>query len=512
MLTRDVRRIALIVVPLMLLFYVTLSFYQPAYRPQRVNDWIVSGKTDPTSTSTSPADDGSNAPAHPHTSYLPATNLDDDDIYDADDDGGSPLPTNFPGLPGGQDSPKAEEETGLTESGSGSGSPLDPDAYQEIFSLTTANKKYFFIDFGDKEAINPNLIPHPTASDTWIIVAQYDKDEMGANAPIVFEELICLAVFEDGVLRCVRSATVLPVKDTPGGNCKDKLKWFNLSHGPHDARVFWGPEKPYIVFGSNSQYTCFGLYIQDFRMLVQDGPNGGYDLTGSTMDSLAQAPQDDSWFREATEMKRPLPWGPVEKNWFPFWDPEGNMYVHYDVAPRRVFAKIDDTGSIGPDLAPQALGTDEKCLAKYMPSVAPENESVHQSTNSLRITMCKRADPACTVTADNTFIMAIFQFKSYYSFHGVYEPYVMLFHEQAPFEVRGISRKPLWIHGREAVPDRNTTDMLYVTSMSWKQHGSRYHGYLDDEMFIGFGVEDERPAAVDLLASSLVEGIGLCDE
>ena len=44
----------------------------------------------------------------------------------------------------------------------------------------------------------------------------------------------------------------------------------SLSIGPHDARVFYGPEAPFTVYGSNSGFTCFGQWIQDIRVLVHD--------------------------------------------------------------------------------------------------------------------------------------------------------------------------------------------------------------------------------------------------
>ena len=66
-----------------------------------------------------------------------------------------------------------------------------------------------------------------------------------------------------------------------------------------------------------------------------------------------------------------------------------------------------------------------------MPIVRNGQESIHQATNSLSITLCKRSDPRCVPTDDNTYIMHIFHWKSYYEFHGGYEPYVVLFKRNA---------------------------------------------------------------------------------
>ncbi|KAK3939330.1 acyltransferase family-domain-containing protein [Diplogelasinospora grovesii] len=306
----------------------------------------------------------------------------------------------------------------------------------------------------------------------------------------------CDARFVDGVLQCIGAPKNLPIAATLGDKCEGDLAFMGWNVGPHDARVFYGPKKPYTLFGSNGGFTCFGMWLQDFRVLV----DWGYEMFT----------QDD--FRVATELQRPPPYGFVEKNWFVFWDKDKQMYAHYDVAPKRVFARLGADGSMaGQDLAPFAAATDEKCMGRYLPKLAPELESIHQATNSLSITLCRRADKSCQENDGNTFIFTIFQHKTYYDFHSEYEPYVMMFRQRAPFEIYGISRKPIWIHGRQRSEGRRT-DMFYVVSMSWKTRGQKYHGYLDDVLFLSFGIEDKESGGIDVLASDLLMGLGLCSE
>ena len=405
------------------------------------------------------------------------------------------------------------QHTGLDAS---SGLNIDMSAtHTELYSVSTPDKKLFKIDFGGRQAINPSIIPHPEQPNTWIITAQLHKAADKRTSSVWFAELVCDAVFRDGgrTLGCVEPPFILPIAATVGdsNNCLGELSYFTLNIGPHDARVFYGPEAPYAVYGSNSQFTCFGQWIHDFRPLV--------DWKGD-MDILS-----DHGFRQATELQRPLPYGAVEKNWFLFWDATGQAYVHYDVAPNRVFARLELDGSVGPDLAPLAAATDLQCLQRHLPALKDaELESIHQATNSLTITLCQRSDPLCQATDLNTFILTIFQHKSFYAFHSVYEPYVMLFRRSAPFDVHGISTKPLWISGRGTPghgkkPKALTageseawdhTEMLYVTSISWKAQGNKYHGYLDDVMFIAFGREDEDTAGIDIVAGDLMKDMGLC--
>ena len=296
------------------------------------------------------------------------------------------------------------------------------------------------------------------------------------------------------------------------GSCEGDLAYYNFRTGPRDARMFYGPEAPYIAYGSQSLYTCLSIWLQDVRMLLQD-----FRLEQMTLVKL---------FKRASEVQRPPPVKGVEKNFFVFWDSDNKAYIHHDIYPHRVFAQLSFDGSVGSDLAPAIASKDGICMAKYMPTVASTHETIHQATNSLCITLCRRADPMCVPSDANTFIMTIFQHKSYYDWHSVYEPYVMLFQRSAPFAIHAISQRPLWIHGREPLtrdshsihyennPDRalpeGHSEMFYITSMSWRSHGQRYHGYIDDPLFLAFGIEDSRPAAMDVLAGDLLQDLGFC--
>lgn len=380
------------------------------------------------------------------------------------------------------------------------------DIHREVFSTSTPDGKYFLVDFKSEIGYNPNILPHETRNDSYYIVAQkldYDTQELFS-----FTEMICIAQFVGHNLQCIEEPWTLPIAATTGDKCHGDLVMLGQNIGPHDARVLYGPEIPFVVYGSNSEYTCFGQFVQDFRELVV--------WTGGK-----ETDNDTHTFSVGTELQRPAPFGKVEKNFFLFWDTAGTMYNHVDVSPRRVFAQVHSDGSSGEDLAPQAVG-DAQCMAKYMPAVAEELESIHQATNSLSITLCNRSDTSCIENDPQTYIITIFHHKSYYAFHSNYEQYVMIFNQNPPFEIYGISKKPIWFHGRgrpgegarpkwfsETEP-WDHTEMVYATSMAWKEHGQKYHGHLDDILFIGFGVEDLKTAAIDIKAGDLLLDLGLC--
>ncbi|KAI1454210.1 hypothetical protein F4805DRAFT_331635 [Annulohypoxylon moriforme] len=477
MLVREFKRLILLVLPLVLLFYTAIRYYNQSSLPSSVADWI---RQIPPVSHIFNTQHGQHVLDNQNGSQNSNSDYSDNSLSEA-------LPTNNPGNGESIDN-SFQSDHKTTHIG--------------LFSASTFNGKYFMIKFGDKLAINPNIIPHPLLDNTWIIVAnRYDSD---GSVPTNFVELACDATFnEDNTeLGCLFSPIPLPVAATGPGKCEGDLQYASLNVGPHDARVFYGPRTPFAVYGSNSQETCFGQWIQDFRVLMNWDGSG--DLQDTNVNPEEQ--EQESFFQLGTELHRPPPYSPMEKNWFLFWDPDGQMYAHYDIAPRRVFAKLGVDGSAGPDIAPlAAMNNDGECMDKYIPKPGPEHESIHQATNSLSITMCRRSDSSCLPSDTNTFLFTVFQHKTFHDFHSVYEPYVMVFRRRAPFQIHGISQKPLWIHGRDS---RNR--MFYVTSMSWKAAGQKYHGYLDDILFLNFGIEDRDTAGIDVLASDILTGLGFC--
>lgn len=456
MLVSDSRRLALIVGPLVTFLYIALRlFYQKSSLTPGLDGWV--GNT------LDQAGEGNFSHSSPEQAK------------------GIPQPSSTP-------STQEDSTVGLQD--------VSPFAtHNEIFSISTPDQKFFYLRFGDRRAMNPNILPHPLVEDRWIIVAQQYK--LPSDQKNLFLELFCSAKFRQDTLECTDPPAVLPIAATTGsdGGCQGKLGFISMNIGPHDARIFYGPLVPYTMYGSNSLHTCFGQWIQDLRALVPWGEDVATD------DKLTSG----------TELQRPPPYLPIEKNWFLFWDTDGQAYLHYEVAPTRVFAKLADDGSVGPDMAPLAAPGDQRCLDRYMPKVAPNLESIHQSTNSLAITLCKRADPSCRQSESNTFIFTIFQHKTFYNFHSEYEPYVILFRQQAPFDTYGISKKPMWINGRERRGE-TSSQMFYIMSMSWKARGQKYHGFLDDVLFLSFGIEDEDTGAIDVTAENLLRGLGLCSE
>ncbi len=193
-------------------------------------------------------------------------------------------------------------------------------------------------------------------------------------------------------------------------------------------------------------------------------------------------------FNTGTELQRPKPWHQVEKNFFLFWDKDNNMYIHNDVAPRRVYAKLNADGSVGSDLW---AARPPRATPSAWPSTSPRpwgssSPSTRRPTPSPSRCAGERIRTA-SPTTPTPFSLPSSSTKMHYGSHSTYEPYVMMFQRRAPFELYAVSTKPMWIHGRKA----SNSAMFYVTSMSWKAHDAKYHGYLDDEMFWASASEDK---------------------
>lgn len=415
---------------------------------------------------------------------------------------------------GGQDEGKSGEISKLlTPEEHEASQENEKEEHLEVFSNMTSDGSFFMIDFLGQVGFNPSILPHPVKNETWIVIAQRDKRE--DDSDVWNSELYCEAVFvkKDNVMRCVRSPLILPIASTGFSPLcieeHEMLSYMNHVRGPHDARLFWGPERPYIMYGSQSQKSCLGQWIQDLRRLAD------WDV-----EDLVVFPNQTDFYWP-TDLQRPKP-GFVEKNWFAFWSDKGDMYLHYDLKrDHRSFAKVNSIdGTVGKDVAP--LAQDEKCLQKLMPTLKDTGlEWLHQATNSLSLTLCNRADTDCHSTPENTYNLVLFQKKTFY-YHGVYEPYMMLFHERAPFSVYAVSQKPIWYHGRGRADEDwrrpgnewkpiDQSEMLFTVSMNWKKQGMRYHGYLDDEVMISFGVEDQHAGAIDVVVGELIRDMGLCD-
>ena len=399
-----------------------------------------------------------------------------------------------------------DDETDGDSEGSTPQSIPERGNYRELFSLTTKSRMFYRVFFEGFGTYDASLIPDPLRYDIWIVVAHAGPDAKQPNSRLI----VCGAGMLDEALLCADRPVAIPIGVSAPGNCGNDLAHFNADLGPRNGRISFGPSGPYILYNLQSATNCMGIWLQDARMLL--------DLFRIEQ-PLARN------FTTAVELRRPVAPKRVEKNFFLFWDKDNMPYVHSNLWPRRSFARLDVDGTLGNDLAPEAARRDQVCMAKHMPYVVSRHETVRQASNALAITLCKRADATCRPTDGNTYNMHIFHHRLHYDGHPVYEPYVLLFQRTAPFAVHAISQRSFWVRGRAGlsaesgsrqyagraheIPEGHT-ERLSIVSMSWKTHGQKYHGFFDDPLFVGFGVEDSRAGAIDFKAEDLLQDMAFC--
>ena len=379
--------------------------------------------------------------------------------------------------------------------------------YRELFSLSTVDRKFFKIFHENGSVYDASILPHPSQHNVWIVVAQQQIPNSG--------HVVCQSGFLNGVLICGEEEVDLPLQHSEiKGLCKSDAHGHRDDTRPVDARTFFGPDVPYVTYGAPSRHTCYGQHLQDGRRL----------LRAFAVEQFA----GQQTFKAPAEIQKPGVYKDVEKDYFLFWDSDGKPYVHYEMFPQRVFSELNIDGSVGPSIASIAASKDAICMGQYLPRIEdPENQWLQQATNSLSITLCKRKDPLCKPSDSNTHIMHIFHHASLYDEHLVYEPYLALFEQTAPFALTAISQRPFWIHGRDVLSANSSTiqywgkenlipeghtERFSVSGLSWKTHGQKYHGYMDDPVILGLGIEDAQAAGMDVLAGDLVEDLAFCSQ
>lgn len=270
---------------------------------------------------------------------------------------------------------------------------------------------------------------------------------------------------------------------------------------------------PLTQSASRSRYACFGLWVIDLRKLHKPLQN----LLASNPFAPSLGPLMS--YPSLTEITRnpPSTRGQVEKNWM-FFSSRQNNFIHYDMGPdNRAFAKL-----LGGGLTTVNL-TDEyelPCIASYpgMKAVG----SWHQATNSLRLVLCNRNDKDCEQNDENTVFFAIIHHKirGLMGLPARYERYFMVWSAVPPFSMLGISKHPILLANEtangfsaeenwqddpehQAMVDAGgegkgewarftyTVSMAYAWGRRLDESQDKNTGYLDDEVIIGVGVDDE---------------------
>ena len=283
-----------------------------------------------------------------------------------------------------------------------------------------------------------------------------------------------------------------------------------------------------------SRYSCFGLWAIDLRRLhepldklLAENPRESRPGPLMSYPSLTELTRNPHKSR-----------GSMEKNWMFFGDKHGS-YIHYDMgSQKRTFAKL-----LGGGLATVNL-TDSfeiPCLKDAF-NPQPRVGSWHQATNSLRLALCNRADPDCTPRGYNEVYFSLIhrKMKNPLELPLRYERFFIVWSAQPPFSMIGVSRYPILManestngyepeetwqddaqqqallqEGREGKPHWAKI-FSYTVSIAWAWGRApdapedKNFGYLDDEVILGIGVDDEGMVFSRVPARDLLQCLRSC--
>jgi hypothetical protein len=274
--------------------------------------------------------------------------------------------------------------------------------------------------------------------------------------------------------------------------------------GPEDGKVFWMRDgAPVLMFTSQVPYEgeCQGMFFVDLRAVIPD-------LEEILGEHAKQMPPVK--FKEPHQLRRPK-WEGLredmsfhferEKNWVPFQTYLGGsvdepLWWSAHVVEPRIYRFVE-----GQRLVEHA-GTPEKpqtCVNEKF------DLGVHQGTPMLSVTLCKRGE--CEPDAHNTVLMGIVQ-KRRLSPVLHYDKRVVTWNATSPFEYRSIS-KNIYLPGTDDWGYTWAGGLVYYWN-STDLPSNRSHGYLDDEVFISFGIADKESGWIDVLADDLVKDHTFC--
>ncbi|KAM0214239.1 hypothetical protein ACHAQI_003863 [Fusarium lateritium] len=310
-------------------------------------------------------------------------------------------------------------------------------------------------------------------------------------------------------------------KQGPEHHCKrqpDMDKYI----GPEDMKLFWRKNgTPMLIFTHqvNDENLCEGMYIVDARAAVPE-------LVKQMGKHAKELPPIE--FNEPILLRRNPPEGEEEdaryqreKNWAPVYSPfsADDDEMMFMVEPSQLYrfnsteepvmdmeaeheSAVDEP--FPPDNEAKTWHSGEKTC---MNDVMLTDKRVHQSTPMLSLTLCNRG--ACEPMENNTIIMGMVQMRydpPQYT-NTWYDHRIVVYSPVAPFHMMSISKK-LTYHGE--------TNSKYIWTGSMVYHGDqpkqRSHGFLDDEIWLSFGIGDSSPGWLDIKAEELVLDHYFCQD
>ncbi|KAF4125519.1 hypothetical protein GMORB2_4359 [Geosmithia morbida] len=308
----------------------------------------------------------------------------------------------------------------------------------------------------------------------------------------------------------------------PKHHCKAQPK-MDKYIGPEDMKAFWSRTRaPLIIFTHQTpdENLCEGMFIIDARAAV---PEFGEILGSSGLD------MPPVYFQEPTPLYRRPPEGQEEdaryqreKNWAltqsPLLPDDQDLFVMAEPGQLFRFKSIGEPVEQVPSEekslveAPFPYDANETWHSKAetcVHDVMRSDSHVHQSTPMLSLTLCNRG--SCTPKEDNTVLIGMVQrrYDPPVRAHTMYERRIVAYNSAPPYQMRSVSKK-LMYPGEEEDKYIWTGGMVFFAN-STDIPLDRSHGFLDDEVWLSFGIMDKAPGWLDVSAEELIKYHYFCE-
>lgn len=227
-----------------------------------------------------------------------------------------------------------------------------------------------------------------------------------------------------------------------------------------------------------------------------------------------------------------------EKNWVLFSPSPSATYLQYELTPsQRTLAQVIGGGLTTLNLTDslELPCLNEMTLAEIESNKRSPNAIWHQATPSLKLVLCNRTDLMCHAKTPQTVFFAAIQRKqtNIWKLPIRYERHFVVWSTTPPFKMLAVSRHPIllanetstgwsasevWDDRRDALTDGRSlrTGFTYTTTIAyaWGRDESDVRdkgtGYLDDEVIMSIGVNDQEQNYATVIASELLQCLRAC--
>ncbi|KAF4977607.1 hypothetical protein FZEAL_5891 [Fusarium zealandicum] len=300
--------------------------------------------------------------------------------------------------------------------------------------------------------------------------------------------------------------------------------------GPEDMKLFWtrlGAPILIFVHQVDDENLCQGMFLIDARAAIPElvGALGSYAKKMPPINIT----EPILLHREPPNGEEEHPRYQREKNWAPtqsifsadeeellFMVEPGQLFrFRSEDKPVALVTEAETESAVQEPFPPSMpeIETWHSDANTCMHDVMLDNQHVHQSTPMLSVTLCNRGE--CEPSKNNTVMIGMVQQR--YDPPGYswtwYDHRIAVYSAAAPFNMMSVSKK-LTYHGEADGKGHYT----WTGSMIYYVNGrgdddlpqNRSHGYLDDEIWLSFGIGDSAPGWLDIKAKELVTDHYMC--